>query len=148
MTLTQRFPFVETDDSLGDVTQLPYAAITLGLRGRSVSVPALLDTGSTVNVLPFDVGSRLGAVWEQQTVPIRLAGPLAQDAARAVLLEASMGELPSVRLAFAWTRSNAVPVILGQVNFFKEFDVCFFRSRSQFEVRVKGIETVAEEFQK
>ena len=138
MTRTQRFPFVETDVSLGEVSRLLYAPIRLGLRGRSVSVPALLDTGSTVNVLPFEVGTRLGAVWEQQTVPIRLAGPLAHDPARAVLLEATMGELPTVRLAFAWTRSNAVPVILGQVNFFKEFDVCFFRSRSEFEVRLKG----------
>ena len=40
--------------------------------------------------------------------------------------------------ASAWTRNNEVPVILGQVNFFMEYDVCFFRSRSAFEIRPKG----------
>jgi|GEM_PF-3158502 len=28
-------------------------------------------------------------------------------------------------------------LILGQANFFLEFDVCFFRARSEFEVRPK-----------
>lgn len=137
MARARRFPFVESDASLGEVSRLPYAPITLGFRNHSVPVPALLDTGSTVKVLPFDVGIQLGAVWEQQTVPIPLAGRLAHEPARAILLEATLGEFPSVRLAFAWTRSNDVPVILGQVNFFKQFDVCFYRSRSEFEVRVK-----------
>ena len=40
-----------------------------------------------------------------------------------------------MRLAFAWTNSNDLPVILGQVNFFFEFDVCFLRSRLLFEIR-------------
>jgi hypothetical protein len=29
---------------------------------------ALLDTGASVNVLPYEVGLQLGAVWENQTV--------------------------------------------------------------------------------
>ena len=40
-------------------------------------------------------------------------------------------------MAFAWAQSDAVGIILGQVNFFLEFDVCFFRSRASFEVRPK-----------
>jgi len=39
-----------------------------------------------------------------------------------------------VRLAFAWTRNNAVPVILGQTNFFLAFDVTFRRKRSEVEL--------------
>ena len=31
-------------------------------------------------------------------------------------------------------------VILGQANFFFEFEVCFFRARSEFEVRPKQID--------
>jgi hypothetical protein len=31
-----------------------------------------------------------------------------------------------------------VAMILGQVNFFMEFDVCFFRSQAAFEVTPKG----------
>ncbi|QEH31948.1 hypothetical protein OJF2_04150 [Aquisphaera giovannonii] len=48
---------------------------------------------------------------------------------------ARVATFPPTRLVFAWTRSDTVPVLLGQVNFFMEFDVCFFRSRSEFELR-------------
>jgi hypothetical protein len=50
-----------------------------------------------------------------------------------------VGGFPAVRLAFAWAQTDAVPVALGQVNFFMEFDVCFYRSRSSFEVRPKQV---------
>jgi len=35
---------------------------------------------------------------------------------------------------FAWTRAENVPLILGQVNFFMEFDVCFYRSQLAFNL--------------
>jgi hypothetical protein len=54
-----------------------------------------------------------------------------------VVLSAVVGSFPPVRLAFAWAQTDAVLVILGQVNFFLEFDVCFFRSQGVFEVRPK-----------
>lgn len=46
---------------------------------------------------------------------------------------------PTIDLAFAWTQAPNVPLILGQANFFFEFDVCFFRARSEFEVRPKQV---------
>jgi hypothetical protein len=52
-------------------------------------------------------------------------------------VSAIVGKFPAVRLAFAWAKTDAVPVLLGQVNFFMEFDVCFYRSRLVFEVRPK-----------
>jgi hypothetical protein len=60
---------------------------------------------------------------------------LADSDARAILVTAIVGQWAPVRLAFAWTQNNKVPVILGQVNFFMEFDVCFFRSQSLFEIK-------------
>ena len=69
--------------------------------------------------------------------PIQLTGNLAQAPARAVVVTATIAAMPSVRLAFAWTQLTAVPVLLGQVNFFLEFDVCFFRAQSAFEIRPK-----------
>ncbi|MBM4049519.1 MAG: retroviral-like aspartic protease [Planctomycetes bacterium] len=135
MPEAERFSFVEMRPYLGEASRLPFLPITLSLRGRSISVSGLLDTGSAVNVLPYDVGLQLGAVWEQQEIPVRLSGSLAGEEARALVLSAVVKGFPSVRLAFAWTRSNVVPVVLGQINFFLEFDVCFFRARSMFEVR-------------
>ncbi len=46
---------------------------------------------------------------------------------------------PMVSLAFAWTQATDVPLILGQANFFFEFDVCFFRARSEFEICPKKV---------
>ena len=79
----------------------------------------------------------MGAVWEQQTAAVQLSGNLAACEARVLVVSAIVGNFPAVRLAFAWARTDAVPILLGQVNFFLEFDVCFFRSRSIFEIRPK-----------
>ena len=133
----QRFSFTEIDKSLGAASSLPYLPFTLSYQDTSLSVSGLLDTGATVNVLPYDIGRQLGAVWDQQTTPVHLTGNLARLEARALIVSATVGEFAPVRLAFAWTRANNVPLILGQVNFFLEFDVCFFRSQKVFEIKPK-----------
>jgi hypothetical protein len=46
---------------------------------------ALLDTGASVNVLPYEIGLQLGAVWEEQIVPIQLSGNLARMEARGLV---------------------------------------------------------------
>jgi len=137
MAQAEVFPFLVTDPAFGEASRLPYLPITLQLQRLPVS--ALLDTGSAVNVLPYEVGLQLGAVWEQQTTSVRLTGNLANQSARVLTVLGTVGTLPSARLVFAWTRAGSVPVILGQVNFFMEFDVCFYRSRSLFEVKTKSI---------
>lgn len=132
---SQRFPFTETDGALGAASGLPYLPLTLSYQGISLLVSGLLDTGSTVNVLPYEIGRQMGATWGRQTTPVRLTGNLAQFEARVLIVSATVGRFPPVRLAFAWTRASNVPLILGQVNFFLEFDVCFFRSQKTFEVK-------------
>lgn len=131
----ERFSFVGREGGAGEAGLLPFAPIQLRSSERSIRVMGLLDTGATVNVLPFSVGSSLGLLWQEQKTVIRLTGNLSNQEARAVLLESQIGSLGTVRLAFAWTQSEAVPVILGQVNFFMEFDVCFFRAERVFEIR-------------
>ena len=98
----------------------------------------LLDTGSTVNVLTYPLGLQLGFVWEQQLTQVHLTGSLARLPARGVIVSGQVASFPPVELAFAWTQATDVPMILGQVNFFMEFDVCFFRSQAAFEVNPKG----------
>jgi hypothetical protein len=111
----------------------------LTLNGKkSLALSALLDTGAAVNVLPYDAGVQLGFVWEQQTTTVQLSGNLASVDARVILLPATVATFPPVRLAFAWAKLDAIPLILGQVNFFMEFDVCFFRSRAILEIRPKN----------
>ncbi len=133
----QRFSFTEIDKSLGAASSLPYLPLTLSYRDTSLSVSGLLNTGATVNVLPHDIGRQLGAVWDQQTTPVHLTGNLARFEARVLIVSATVGKFVPVRLAFAWTQAINVPLILGQVNFFLELDVCFFRSQKVFEVKPK-----------
>jgi hypothetical protein len=127
MPSTVEFPF--SDDEA-----LPTIPITLSYSDFSVSANALLDTGSTVNLLPYDIGLQLGAIWEEQTIRLPLAGNLAKVEARGIFVHIQIGNLEPVRLAFAWAQASQVPLILGQTNFFREFDVCFQRSRRTIEI--------------
>lgn len=127
MPSTVEFTF-SSDDAL------PTIPITLIYASSSIVANALLDTGSTVNLLPYDIGLQLGAVWEAQTVRLPLAGNLAMVEARGLFMHVQIGNLEPVRLAFAWAQASQVPLILGQTNFFQEFDVCFNRSRRTIEI--------------
>lgn len=139
VTEAQQFSFSEADKSLGAASNLPYLPLTLKNQKTSLSVSGLLDTGATVNVLPYDIGKQLNAVWDQQTTSVHLTGNLAKFEARVLIVTATVAQFEPVRLAFAWTRADNVPLLLGQVNFFLEFDVCFFRAQKIFEVMSKTI---------
>jgi hypothetical protein len=130
----QQFPFVPRTPARGAVSLAPMLPLTL-VTTRSVPLSGLLDTGASLSVLPYRSGIELGFTWSKQTVALELGGNLAIIEARAIAVSAIVGGFAPVRLAFAWARSDDVPVILGQINFFAEFDVCFFRSRGVFEVR-------------
>jgi hypothetical protein len=121
------FPFADDE-------ALPMIPITLSHAGFVVAANALLDTGSTVNLLPYDIGIQLGAIWEEQTVRLPLAGNLTKVEARGLFVQMQIGNLEPVRLAFAWVQVAQVPLILGQTNFFREFDVCFQRSQRTIKI--------------
>jgi hypothetical protein len=136
---SRKFNFVEGFDAFGIPDALPKIPLTLTYRNSSIDVSALL--GASVNVLPYSMGVQLGAVWEEQTMAVTLAGNLASTEARGLLVSAQIGDLTPVRLVFAWSLSDNVPLLLGRMNFFLEFDVCFYRSQLTFEVRSKAINT-------
>lgn len=105
---------------------------------KQITGMGLVDSGATVNVLPYNPGVELGAVREASKATIRLAGNLGNFPAMPLVVTAEIGDFAPVRLAFAWTQAEKVSLILGQMNFFMEFDVCFFRSRFEFEVNPKS----------
>lgn len=133
-----RFAFTEVDPDLGALSTLPYLPLILTYQNQSLNVSGLLDTGSSVNVLPYEMGLRLGAVWERQRLSVPLGGNLARFEARALVLTSTVERFPPVDLAFAWTRDRNAPLILGQMNFFLVFDVCFYRSELAFEINSKS----------
>jgi hypothetical protein len=131
----RRFPFIERSNTPGVSSTMPYLPLTLTYKNRSLEVMALLDTGASVNVIPYELGLQLGAIWEDQTVPVQLTGNLARLPARGLIVSANVAEFAPVMLAFAWTKSREAPPILGHMNFFAEFDVCFYRADLAFELR-------------
>ena len=133
-TTAKQYPFLEREPGLGAASLSPVLPLTL-THQATVQVQGLLDTAATVNVLPYSLGVQLGAVWEQQKVPIRLTGNLGGVEARGLLVTGTVADFPPVRLAFAWAKTDGVPLLLGQLNFFAEFDVCLFRSRALFAIR-------------
>ncbi len=66
MTAAESFPFLERDPRLGLASMAPMLPITL-VGSAPVSVSALLDTGATVNVLPYSVGGN----WVQSGISKR-----------------------------------------------------------------------------
>jgi hypothetical protein len=133
----QRYLFTERTDSFGRVSTMPYLPLTLSNGNKSLEVMALLDTGASVNVLPYQIGLELGAVWQEQTVPITLSGNLADNEARGLVVSGKVANFSPLLLAFAWTQSRNAPIILGHMNFFAEFNVCFYRHELAFEVSPK-----------
>jgi hypothetical protein len=132
----EQFPYLPRDPALGNASLAPMLPLTLVGR-QSVAVSGLVDSGAAVNVLPFSLGVQLGLDWDQQTNSVELSGNLAAVEARVVVVSGVVGNFTPVRLAFAWAKTDTASVILGQVNFFLEFDICFFRSRAAFDIRPK-----------
>ena len=137
MNKVEQYFFSAGDSQFATEGLLPLLPLELIFQGQSLQVEGLLDTGATVNVLPFKAGQQLGAIWEPKLATLRLGGNLAQYKAQPLILFGKIGDFAPTRLAFAWTQAETVPLILGQVNFFLEFDVCFYRSQQIFEVQLK-----------
>jgi hypothetical protein len=133
----QRYPFIDRINNSGQTSTLPYLPLTLSNGNNSIEVMALLDTGASVNVIPYEIGIQLGAIWENQTLIIPLSGNLARSEARGLVLSGTVGKFSPVPLVFAWTESIEVPIILGHMNFFAEFNICFYRHESAFEIHPK-----------
>lgn len=125
-----RVPYATVDPNAGDVGIAPYLPRTLDYQGTRLATSALVDSGASLHVIPYSLGLSLGlslgAVWREQAAVLRLGGSLG-----------TVGTFTPVRLAFAWAQAEDVPLLLGQVNFFMELNVCFFRSQKTFEVQPK-----------
>jgi hypothetical protein len=138
MTGALQFLFLPRHPNFGAAGLFPIMPIELHDQARAVPALGLLDTGSSINVMPYDIRLQLGLDWAQQKFALRLGGVLAGVLTFAVQVKVTVGTFPTVELIFGWAQSNQVPLILGQTNFFDEFDVCLFRARGLFEVKPKS----------
>ncbi len=145
MTTVARFVYSKMPDFPDLEPGLPVVPLRLMYAapdGSAAVVPvqAIVDSGSSVNILPYDVGVQLGLDWKMQTFELPVAQWLRGTKAFGVLVGGHIEPFPPVELAFAWTEKTSVevPVLLGETNFFQEFDVCLSGSRQVFEIAPKG----------
>ena len=120
-----RFPY--------DAKQRPSLPVSLRGPTATCDAVALVDSGADVNVLPWSLGLKLGFAWNPNKATIRVAGVAGRSFAMPVVLSMGFAEFSGVTQAFAWCQSDDVPLVLGQTNFFMEFDLCFFRSKLEFQ---------------
>jgi hypothetical protein len=69
---------------------------------------------------------------------VTLAGNLAKFDAKGIILSAAIDQFAPATLVFAWTKAENIPLLLGRINFFQEFDVCFYGSQLAFEIAPKS----------
>ncbi|MEZ4730211.1 MAG: hypothetical protein R3E79_24035 [Caldilineaceae bacterium] len=129
-----RFPYHPTGGQVPEGA-LPFLPRVLQNGIKTIPVHGLVDSGASVNVLPYRVGLQLGADWETLGQNLTLGGNLAAAPAKGLVLSATVDTFAPVRLVFAWSRLDTTPVILGQMNFFQLFAVRFIGAEQQFEVQ-------------
>jgi hypothetical protein len=133
-----RFKYSTINSTQNEFDSLPRIPLLLRRGDRSIEALGLVDSGATVNVLPYELGLELGAVWDDRKAIIQLAGNLSSQPATPLSLTAEIADFQPTQLVFAWVRNPSVPLILGQTNFFLEFDVFFYRSKLEFEINPKS----------
>ncbi len=129
----------------GKPGMLPFIPLTLFYVGddpriaHRLTVPALVDSGATVNVLPRDIGERFGLNWHEQHTILKPAGTIYERPALALSLFAKVPGIKPQQLLFAWSEmtSDTTRVLLGQTNFFDEFYVDFRKPLGYFEITLK-----------
>lgn len=134
-----KFKYSFSDSSQSEYDSLPRVTLSLSCNNRQIEVSGLVDSGATVNVLPYQTGITLGEIWDDRKAYIKLAGNLGKFMGIPLAVKAQIGNFEPVRLAFAWVKTDDMPLILGQTNFFMEFDICFYRSKLEFEIKPKSI---------
>lgn len=96
-----KFKYQPARPELGVIDSLPRVPLTLRFQGKQVEITGIVDSGATINVLPFHVGRELGAEWDERKAKLKLAGNLQDQPAIPFLVMAQLGNYEPVKLSFA-----------------------------------------------
>lgn len=92
---------------------LPKLPLLLRRENKEIEAVGLVDSGATVNVLPYELGLGLGGIWDDRRAIIQLAGNLSNQPAMPFAAIAQVGEFPPVEFLFTWVKRPNTPLILG-----------------------------------
>ena len=70
-----RFKYSTIGSNQNEFDSLPRIPMVLVRGDRTIEAVGLVDSAATVNVLPYELGSQLGVIWNERTI-IQLAGNL------------------------------------------------------------------------
>ena len=134
-----KFPYSRTVALPQFMAGKPLVPIALYHAGYEHTWPALVDSGATFSILPYDMGLQLGFVWSETAEPFLLGGVYKSMHAIMVLARGEISGLPPTALGFAWVEqsSDDVRLILGQTNFFQRFKVTFEAYHETFDISPK-----------
>ena len=85
-----RVKYSTTSPTQDEFDSLPRLALRLSNGHQSVSALGLVDSGATVSVLPYELGVRLGGVWDDRYANLRLTGNLGHQPAMPFFAEAEI----------------------------------------------------------
>jgi hypothetical protein len=114
---------------------MPLVPIRLERNRAALDVVALVDSGASISVLPWSVGLRFGEDWDTLGIACPVGGSAGGAAGKILVVTGTVAPFAPVPLVFSWVKTDAIPIIVGQTNFFLYFDVFFARNRSFFEVQ-------------
>jgi hypothetical protein len=135
MSTPAQFPFISRGTG-GPVPDLaPIVPIRLSRGGVNLDVAGIVDSGASVSVLPYSVGARFGIDWDSLSVPCIIGGSVGGMPGKMLVLDGTIHPFPPVPLVFAWVRDDRPPILLGQTNFFMEFDAFLFRRQGFFQIQ-------------
>ena len=113
---------------------LPFVPITLSYADHMIQREALLDSGSTNNLMPYQVGLDLGLSWDAQTLKLPSEDVFEGAPVVGIRVFGRIKPFPPIPLVFAWVKNDTRPLILGHMNFFLAFDVHFYDAEGFFEL--------------
>lgn len=133
-----RFKYSYLDNVQDELRLLPLLPCKLQYGTRELSLSGLVDSGAMVNVLPYQFGVELGAVWNEAEATLALGKAFAGITGMPLEVMVQVGDYEPIRLVFVWAKSDVVRLVFGQANFFMEFDIHFYRSQLAFEINPKA----------
>lgn len=122
---------------------LPWITVDIMTNERLLpGVRAVVDSGTSVNLLPHHVGLSLGLEWGSPIFP-NIGKVRGRDCV-GVKLGLGVKEFGAYVMRFAWSPDNDIPVLLGQVDFFQHFGIYFEASEQYFTLHPTAGEDATE----
>jgi hypothetical protein len=107
---------------------VPTATVEIKYRKLSLSCEMLVDTGAYLSMVPYQIGIELGLTISEDEI-LEAGGVGGVSIPHMVKeVELQIGE-NSIHTRIGWALTDEVPLLLGRLDVFNEFDIEFSQSR-------------------